>query len=94
MMVRPPSLKGNSTDSASSLTWQKVGDKLKANNPTPFYMNLKTVRVDGVDIKDLNYLSPFSTQTLPLLGKVTGSVIWTVVTDFGGESREYRAPMK
>lgn len=95
LLVRPSALKGVPADHSSSLVWQREGNKLKVTNPTPFFFNLKKIQLAGHDVKDINYVAPFSSETFDLpAGKSSGSLRWTLITDAGGESREYTAAVK
>lgn len=93
MFVRPPSLKGEPVDMAASLTWQKTGSTVTVNNPGPFYINLKTARIGDAEIKDVEYIPPFGSRSFSVSGHALGPATWSVVTDFGGVSREYQAPV-
>lgn len=86
--VRPSELKG-STTAAESLVWSHAGKKIAVKNPTPFYINLSKVTVGGERLKNVKYLSPFSSQDFILPEGIGGEVKWTVINDYGGESKEY-----
>lgn len=90
MFIRPAGAKGKPDDAAAALKWQKSGDKLKVTNDSPFYINLSKVTVGGKDVKDKRYIAPLSSETFTLPAGGSGSVEWTVINDFGGESALYR----
>lgn len=94
LFVRPGSVKGTPTDVASSLTWQRQGDKLKVTNPTPFYMNLTSVVVGGKKIATLDYVPPSGSRELNLPAGASGPVEWKIITDYGGESRTYTSTLQ
>lgn len=91
LLVRPASLKGDPSERASSVTWSREGGKLKAVNPTPFFMNLKTVSVGGKPVRDVSYVPPLGAKAFTLPAGATGEVQWKVVTDYGGDSQTFRA---
>lgn len=93
LLIRPAALKGTSVDVASSLAWRKDGNKLVVNNPTPFFMNLKSVKVGGVDVKQLEYVSPMSSQQFNIPSGATGAVEWVVITDYGGDSSTFQSKL-
>lgn len=93
LMVRPPALKGNPTDVASSLSWQREGKKLKVSNPSPFYINLKTVQIGQSKVKNVGYIAPFASETFTSPTNKSTHIRWTIITDAGGESREYSAQL-
>jgi len=68
-----------------------MGKVLRVSNPTPFYMNLKSVSVGGKEIGDLTYVPPQGSVTLPLPAGAGGAVKWSVINDQGGESRRFEA---
>lgn len=94
LMVRPSSLKGDPTDVATSMTWKREGAKLKAINPTPFFMNLKELSVGSKKIEGLEYVPPNGERTFTLPSGISGKVQWKIITDYGGESREYQAVLQ
>ena len=95
LFVRPASVKGHSDDVADKLRFERAGGQLKAMNDSPFYMNLSSLKVNGTDVKDTRYVSPFSSRVFSLpAGKNAGKVEWKIVNDYGGESRTYQADIR
>jgi P pilus assembly chaperone PapD len=94
LFMRPSSIKGQSSDVASSLVWASKAGQLNVNNPTPFYMNLNMVSVGDVKLTKVEYVPPFSSINLPLPKGASGEVQWKVVNDYGGESSLYKASLK
>lgn len=93
LFVRPPSVKGHPEDVAGNVTWQKAGNKLKGNNPTPFYINLSELKMGGKEVKERHYIAPFSSYEYPLPAGATGRVQWQVITDCGGKSKQFGAEL-
>ncbi|MDQ0627638.1 fimbria/pilus periplasmic chaperone [Pantoea agglomerans] len=91
LVFRPSGLKGSPEEAAGALTWTRMGKVLRVSNPTPFYMNLKAVSVGGKEVGNLTYVSPQGSVTLPLPAGAAGAVKWSVINDFGGESRQFEA---
>ncbi|ECP4590315.1 fimbria/pilus periplasmic chaperone [Salmonella enterica subsp. enterica serovar Muenchen] len=98
LFVRPESVKGHPSDVADSLIWSRVNNKLQASNPTPFYMNLSSVRIGGGRVEQLHYIPPFSSYAFdfPSGSEVSNSrqVQWSVITDYGGESPIFHGAVK
>ncbi|MGQ8704273.1 fimbria/pilus periplasmic chaperone [Serratia marcescens] len=94
LMVRPSSVKGSPTDMASSLVWKRQGDKVKVTNPTPFYMNLRSISVGGKKVDGFEYIPPQGERTFTLPKGAAGKVEWRVITDFGGDSRPYTGELQ
>lgn len=93
LLIRPSSLKGTPDDFASSLTWKKNGKVLTVNNPTPFFMNLKSVQLGNKSVDSLNYVPPMGTLELEISPGAHGPVHWQLITDYGGDSREFTSEL-
>ncbi|MEG2566513.1 MAG: fimbria/pilus periplasmic chaperone [Acinetobacter sp.] len=91
LFVRPENIKGHPDDAADSLTWHRQGNRLKAVNDTPFYMNISSLKVGGEEIRDIHYIPPFSSYSFALPRGALGPVNWTIINDYGGKSKVYRA---
>ncbi|PVS38603.1 pili assembly chaperone protein SafB, partial [Salmonella enterica subsp. enterica serovar Thompson] len=94
LIFRPDAVKGTPVDVAGNLRWVETGNKLKVENPTPFYMNLASVTVGGKPITGLEYIPPFADKTLNMPGSAHGDIEWSVITDFGGESHPFHYVLK
>lgn len=90
LLYRPAGLKGDPEEGAGLLRWTRKGATLRVSNPTPFYMNLKTVSVDGKPASGLTYVPPQGSASMTLPPGTGGVVSWTVINDQGGESRRFR----
>ncbi|EFB3864073.1 TPA: fimbria/pilus periplasmic chaperone [Escherichia coli] len=94
LFVRPAAVKGRSDEAAARVTWQRTGNRLKGDNPTPFYINLSTLTVGGKEVKEREYIAPFSSREYPLPAGASGKVQWKVITDYGGTSKPFEAELK
>ncbi|HHR5860528.1 TPA: fimbria/pilus periplasmic chaperone [Providencia alcalifaciens] len=94
LLIRPTAVKGEPTDVATSVVWSREGNSLVATNPTPFFMNLKSLSVGGKLVNELDYIPPKDSRHFTLPTGASGSVAWTLVTDYGGDSRSYQATIK
>lgn len=94
LFVRPSAVKGHPEDLAGNVEWQKVGDKLKGINPTPFYINLSELKVGEKNVQDRHYIAPFSSYEYSFPSGGTSRVQWKVVTDYGGKSKLFEAELK
>ena len=66
VFVRPPGLPGRADRAASKLTWTRVGDGLRIDNPTPFHVTIAHVRVTGAERVRGTMVAPFGHATLAL----------------------------
>lgn len=85
LIYRPAALKGTTPESvADNIEWRMNSGKLTVNNPTNFYMNFSTVKINGVEINSVTWVSPKSTGEFSLpSGIVGGKVAWRLYNDFG-----------
>ncbi|MDK1711725.1 fimbria/pilus periplasmic chaperone [Serratia marcescens] len=94
LLVRPSAIKSTPQDAAEGLVWQREGALLKVSNPSPYYVNLKTLSVGGKAIVQPGYLPPSGSHTYPLPAGAQGAVQWSYITDLGGDSRTFQALLK
>ncbi|EOT0190030.1 fimbria/pilus periplasmic chaperone [Escherichia coli] len=94
LFVRPSAVKGRPDDVAGQMEWTKSGEKLKGVNPTPFFINLSELQVDGKEVRERHYIAPFSSYEYTLPAGAAGKVLWQVITDYGGKSRLFEAELK
>lgn len=94
VLVRPDAVKGKLTDAAPAVTWVRKGDKLEASNPTPYYINIKSLDVGGKAVSLPDYIAPFGKQNYALPTGAGGKVSWTYINDFGGVSRPVEAAIR
>ncbi|MCX3308254.1 fimbria/pilus periplasmic chaperone [Pantoea vagans] len=93
LIVRPSSLKGTPDDFASSLTWVKTGKTLTVTNPTPFFINLKSVLLGKESVNNLDYVPPMGKRELDMPSSADGPVHWRLITDYGGDSQEFTSTL-
>lgn len=94
LFYRPDRLGMTAEQAAAKLVFRQQDKQITAENPTPYYLTLGTLKVAG---KAINFpatgqgqmLAPFSQQHYSTDG-VTGSITWTVINDYGGLSAPYQ----
>jgi P pilus assembly chaperone PapD len=95
LIYRPSALnKGNPTDFADKITWEKVGDKkVMVKNPTPYYMNFYEVKIDNVAINAITFIPPHGSVTVDMKTNAFHVAEWSIINDFGvkGISHTYKA---
>nr|WP_249533797.1 fimbria/pilus periplasmic chaperone [Escherichia coli] len=92
LFVRPSTVKGHPEDVAGKVEWQKVGNKLKGINPTPFYINLSELKIGGKTLEH-HYIAPFSFYETRIPSGVTGNIQWKAITDYGGVSEQFESEL-
>jgi len=94
LIYRPESVKGKPETVAGSLIWARTDEGVKVTNPTGFYMNIKSLVIDGKEVRYPEYVSPFSSRTYKVASAAHGPVQWKIVTDNGGDSRMFQSEIK
>lgn len=90
LFVRPRKIKNGVTESYAALTWQRKGNNVIANNPSPFYVSLASIKFGGKELPDMDYVAPFSSHEFTLPPGVNGEKIaWQAITDYGGKTQFY-----
>jgi len=64
VFVRPESIKEDPFESYKLLTCSYQDGKIKVTNPSPFYMNLVSLSVNGKEVSDAETISPMSSVYL------------------------------
>lgn len=85
LLYRPAGLKGNPSYAYEKLTWQRNGKDISVSNPTPFYVTVFQLTVNGKVKDDAGMVAPFSTRTqswCPESGAC--DLRWQSLNDFGG----------
>lgn len=95
LFYRPVGLSMPVQTAAEKLTFRQVGKDLQVGNPTPYFVTLARLTLNGkaMDVRNTvtgAMIAPFSTQSYPSPVPVQ-QVRWTVINDYGGESAEYHA---
>ncbi|MFC0228572.1 fimbria/pilus periplasmic chaperone [Serratia aquatilis] len=82
LFYRPAGLEGNANDAVKALTWKIQASKVQATNPTPYYVSLVNLSMNG---KKLGYamVAPRSTMTLDLMGNSGNKIVGSFVNDYG-----------
>lgn len=93
LLVRPSSLHGTPEDFASSLTWIKNGKTLTVNNPTPFFINLRSVQLENIKVNNTEYVPPMGKRELGIPADAHGPVRWQLITDYGGDSKVFTSEL-
>ncbi|EPY6886869.1 fimbria/pilus periplasmic chaperone [Klebsiella variicola] len=93
LLTRPASLHGTPLDVAGNVKWQREGSQLRGRNDSPFYINLISLKVNGVEVSQPHYIPPYGTQTytVPRGGAGGSRVQWQIITDNGGKGPLYDA---
>lgn len=95
MFLRPSIIKGDPIDSARNITWGFEGGLLVAKNNSPFYVNLNSIVVGKIRVTNPNFIPPFGEYKITTAKVKRGdTVTWSVVNDYGGESRHFQSELR
>ncbi|MCS3429511.1 molecular chaperone [Klebsiella sp. BIGb0407] len=95
LFYRPEQLAITAEQAAKKLTFRLSGKQLIAENPTPYYLTLGSLRSAGKPVsfgETGQMIAPFSQATYPF-ESLSKEVTWTVINDYGGLSTPYQATL-
>lgn len=85
VFYRPEGLPGKADIAYQQLQWQRQKAQVTVRNPTPYYVTLFQMQVNGERVNDAGMVAPFSTYTqswCPETGNCT--LQWRTLDDFSG----------
>ncbi|RAU36569.1 molecular chaperone [Enterobacter sp. RIT418] len=84
LFYRPAGLSDAAAKKAPSrLQWARSGAAVQINNPTPYYVTLVNVTVNGHSIEDATMLAPFATESRPWCDASRCEIRWQALNDLG-----------
>ncbi|MFW5401994.1 molecular chaperone [Yersinia sp. 1252 StPb PI] len=88
LFYRPTALKDVPQNVGCQLTFSRVGNGIRIENPTPYFITFGTLKFDH-NVIDLDtapsMIAPMGAQTYPVAGSIK-HVEWQTITDAGGLS--------
>lgn len=87
LFYRPAGLEGQPETAYHHLTAARSGNRLTVTNPTPYYVTLFTLKVDGKEIKDADMVPPKGSVSFTLPSATASTVTWQAISDYGGVSQ-------
>ncbi|HDD9874706.1 TPA: molecular chaperone, partial [Escherichia coli] len=94
LFYRPKGVPSVTFESGGDLVWTITNGKLKAYNPTPNYMNIKTILVNSLVVKSPEFISPFSEKVYDINVTSRENIEWSVITDLGGTGKVHHEKIK
>ncbi|WP_320727919.1 fimbria/pilus periplasmic chaperone [Enterobacter sp. 118C5] len=84
LFYRPMGLQGKPQDASKQLRWRQVARKVEVNNPTPYYVTLVNLNVNGLNVRDPGMVAPFSTRQLAECDPASRCILsWQSINDYG-----------
>lgn len=87
LFYRPDNLPMTQKEAMGKLQFSRTENSVKVSNPTPYFISLKNLVINGKNIKldvisGSSMISPFAANTYPVtVGQ--GTTKWTAINDFG-----------
>lgn len=87
LFYRPKGLDEKLETPWSQLHFSHNGNRLLVINPTCYYITLFSLKVDGIDIKDVDMIPPKGQVSFILPSISASSITWQAINDYGGISK-------
>lgn len=87
LFYRPAGLEGQPETAYRQLSVARRGNRLTVSNPTPYYVTLLTLKIDGKEIKGADMVPPKGSVSFTLPADTVSSVSWQAISDYGGISQ-------
>ena len=87
VFVRPQGLSVPVEKAPSMLTFKRSGNQVQVSNPSPYYVTLVQVAVDGRQVAD-TMIGPFSSESLSVTGSPR-TMSYSVINDYGAVSEPH-----
>lgn len=89
LFYRPSNLSMTQQEAMGKLQFSRQGNNVRVSNPTPYFISLNQLVIDGKKIKldvikGTSMLAPFATNVYPAIAG-TGTATWKAINDYGGE---------
>lgn len=86
LFYRPDGLDGEPEGIWTQLRVSRSNNSLHISNPTPYYITLLNLKVDGKEIKEVDMIAPKSNVTFTIPSEAIHHVTWQAINDFGAIS--------
>lgn len=87
MFIRPDSISENPLEAYKSIKCSYSNDKIKIDNPTPFYINLVSLSINGEEISNSETIAPKS--SVYLNNKLKGKILsYNFINDYGVQIKD------
>lgn len=84
LIWRPSSLNPAAAgDAVKQVSAQGDGKAITLRNPTPYFINIGSLRVNGLPVNSPGYIAPFATHAIPH-GQRQGQLEIQAINDYGG----------
>ncbi|WP_428944994.1 fimbrial biogenesis chaperone [Pantoea sp. FN060301] len=91
LIYRPDSLSDEGPEQqAMKLKWARQNNKLTVTNPSAYFINFMSVRINNKKITEGGFVSPGASVIFNIpTGITTGDLSWRIINDYGGIGAEH-----
>ncbi|MEM6160131.1 molecular chaperone [Erwinia sp. P6884] len=91
LIYRPDSLSDEGPEQqAIKLQWVRKNNKLTVTNPSAYFINFMSVRINNKKITEGGFVAPGALVTFDMpTGVTTGDLSWRIINDYGGIGAEH-----
>lgn len=90
LIYRPKNIREPDHDVSKSLKWSLQKNTVTLNNPTPYYINFYSTKINETPMNEIKIAAPFSTVSYPISSEILSGVItWTTIDDYGAKSEVF-----
>lgn len=95
LIYRPVTLRASTPEEqANKLTWQRSGNELQVNNPTPYVINFNEITVGGKMLAQVTYVMPGSTTRFRMPDGASGNALtFKIINDYGSPGPSHQASL-
>lgn len=89
LFYRPASLRAqDAADAYKKVSFYRSGNQVYAKNPTPFYISMGSLNINGRELPNPGMIAPMSEQSwsIPTASSSELQINWSVINDYGGRT--------
>ncbi|WP_159867122.1 MULTISPECIES: molecular chaperone [unclassified Raoultella] len=84
LFYRPAGLQGSAQNAYRQLRWSRTGHQLLIENPTPYYVTISSLQVNGQERRNAGMVAPFSQRKISGCQPAAPCAIrWQGINDYG-----------
>ncbi|HEC2037737.1 TPA: molecular chaperone [Klebsiella oxytoca] len=91
LLYRPDSLRDDAPQAYKKLRFSKIPDGMDIYNPTPYYISLYSLMLNGKEDSQISMLPPFSHNKLKTIAGNLNTSQWQAINDNGSPSEIMKA---
>jgi len=93
LIYRPAALQEDAATAYTKIKFTSQNNNIDIYNPTPFYINLYSVELDGIPQENLPLVAPFSHSKINGTSKKITNIQWQAINDSGSTTNAMNATL-